>query len=241
MKQFLIALALISCISTYSIASESAKEMPRLTASAAPTAKDSIAALTRLKSSLTSALNDRILRRAEIGVCVADATTGKVMFERNSEKALTPASTTKLFSTFTAYHILGPHFTVPTSVWTDSPTILDGVVDGNLYIAGSGDPLFSTDDAEFLMQQIVALGIKRVKGGIYADGTFFDGVTDRKTYAGDRDHVQKLPPISGLTLNRNRIKVHITANGKRVGQTAVAYTSPASDAIHVVVCIVSSS
>ena len=76
---------------------------------------------------------------AAISLQVVDLKTGKTMMERNGSQCAIPASITKVISTATALEILGPDFTYKTTIEHDG-TITDGVLYGNLYIRGGGDP-----------------------------------------------------------------------------------------------------
>lgn len=198
-------------------------------APAALSHSDSTKALQTLKTRIEQALADRSLKGASYGVMVHSLDAHKTLYSYNENKPLTPASTTKLFSTFTAFYTFGGEYNVPTSVYTDTDVIEDGVLKGNLYIVGGGDPMLATADIEQLAEQIRNLGIKRVTGNVYGDASYFDNITDRATYSGDADAVEPLPPISALSLNRNTVTVLITSGGTP-GAPVRVQTVPVSDA-----------
>ena len=83
------------------------------------------------------------------------------------------ASVMKLITTSAGLSILGPDFTWRNRVWTDGP-VVDGVLQGNLYLKGSGDPKLVLERLQSLMQDIMGKGIKEVKGDIILDGSVFD-------------------------------------------------------------------
>ncbi len=199
------------------------------TAAAALSPSDSLKALQLLKGRIEQALTNSALKGASYGLMVHSLDAHRTLYAYNETKLLTPASTTKLFSTFTAFLALGGDYNVPTSVYTDVGAIDNGVLKGNIYLVGSGDPLLSTADIEQLADQIHNLGIKRITGHVYGDASYFDGVTDRVAYSGDADVVEPLPPISALSLNRNTITILVTSGGN-AGAPVRVQTVPVSDA-----------
>ncbi len=131
--------------------------------------------------------NGAILRTASWGISVRDLLTGEELITHESDKSLVPASTMKLMTTGAALGILGADFKFQTHVYYQGILETDGTLNGNIYIKGSGDPTlgsfrFAKDprypDINQLMQRwvqkILALGIKKVKGSIIADGRVFE-------------------------------------------------------------------
>ena len=95
---------------------------------------------------LNSMMNDPVLRNANWGFVVYDPKTKKVISSYNENASLIPASTTKLLTTETAMNLLGENFRWITQL-EYSGAIEDGVLNGNLYIVGSGDPSLGTNKA----------------------------------------------------------------------------------------------
>jgi len=148
----------------------------------------------------------------------------KTYFEKNPYSALTPASTTKLFSTFAAFVTLGGNYGVPTTVFADAP-LQNGIINGNLYLVGHGDALLNTTDIEELADQITKQGVKKITGKIFGDGSYFDNLTERHIYSGDHEVVESMPPITALGINRNTVTVMVSP-----GIPPNVQTIPPSDA-----------
>jgi serine-type D-Ala-D-Ala carboxypeptidase/endopeptidase (penicillin-binding protein 4) len=109
----------------------------------------------------------------------------------------TPASVQKVLTTTATLDRLGPEARFETAVLVDGETT-DGVLHGNLYLRGSGDPSFGTAGLRQLAENVAATGIEQVDGRVFGDETFFDhrrGATGFgiSPYVG---------PLSGLAFNR---------------------------------------
>src|ERR1051326_1345228 len=80
--------------------------------------------------------------RAIWGVLLADS-SGKVLYQRNADRLMEPASNNKLLGSAAALSLLGPQYRVVTSIYGTGP-LENGVLQGDLVIYGRGDPTFST-------------------------------------------------------------------------------------------------
>src|SRR5206468_2685678 len=74
-----------------------------------------------------------------LGFYVIDSKTGVTIFDRNSQVGLAAASSQKVFTSAAAFELLGNNFRYPTVLNYDG-RIENGVLKGNLYVSGSGDP-----------------------------------------------------------------------------------------------------
>ncbi len=194
------------------------------------TPKDSADAIADLSNKLNRILSSRYARRNKYGVLVQSHQSDKILYSKNSDDVFTPASTTKLVTTYMALYLHSAEHALATSISTDAPEIRNGLLDGNLYLTGGGDPLLNTADFELLADKIRGLGIDSISGNIYATGEIFDTVYNRLHYSGDRDIVQALPPVAGITINHNEITVRVTAPS-RPGLPLQVQTIPVSDAV----------
>ena len=83
-----------------------------------------------------------------------------------------PASTLKLVTSLAALELLGPGHLWRTEVYS-SGTLRDGVLHGNLYLRGGGDPALVTEKLWLLLHRVQALGIGRIAGDIVLDRSAF--------------------------------------------------------------------
>jgi D-alanyl-D-alanine carboxypeptidase/D-alanyl-D-alanine-endopeptidase (penicillin-binding protein 4) len=121
------------------------------------------------------------LQRAKVPV---DALHVVVMEANGSQKTLAllshqattsinPASLSKLATTIAALDLLGPAFVWRTPLYIDGP-VRDGVLQGNVYVRGSGDPRLVVERLWLLMRRLQGLGIQKIQGDIVLDRSAFD-------------------------------------------------------------------
>ncbi|MGF6773119.1 D-alanyl-D-alanine carboxypeptidase/D-alanyl-D-alanine-endopeptidase (penicillin-binding protein 4) [Paraburkholderia sp. GAS199] len=95
----------------------------------------------------------------------------------NAGKPMMPASTMKLVTTYSGLSILGPDYRWRTSAYADGTVDGNGVLHGNLYIQGTGDPKLVPEELIDLVQKIHKAGINGIDGALVLDKRFFDAST----------------------------------------------------------------
>lgn len=104
----------------------------------------------------------------------------------NADQPYNPASVMKLVTTYAALDLLGPDFTWRTGFWVDGP-VQDGLLRGNLYIRGGGDPKWVMERITATLQAVRAQGVAVVHGDIVLDQGAFDlPPTDPGGFDGER-------------------------------------------------------
>ncbi|MDD3280128.1 MAG: D-alanyl-D-alanine carboxypeptidase/D-alanyl-D-alanine-endopeptidase [Bacteroidales bacterium] len=136
----------------------------------------------KLNLAILQLTTDTNLTAATIGVCVKEVKTNRILVNYNAEKNFVPASLQKLPLTAIALQQLGSRYTFKTYMLT-SGTVKDGILNGNLYLVGGGDPTlgstrFSATHPDVIFEQwskvIKENGIHTINGNIYFDASFFD-------------------------------------------------------------------
>jgi D-alanyl-D-alanine carboxypeptidase/D-alanyl-D-alanine-endopeptidase (penicillin-binding protein 4) len=122
------------------------------------------------------------MKNASVGFLLIDVKTGKEIAAFNPDMSLSPASTMKLFSTATALELFGEDHRFETKIQYDGE-IKNGILYGNIYIKGGGDPTLGSSRFEqnyknpfFLSEwaeKIKALGINKIEGAIVGDAQYF--------------------------------------------------------------------
>ncbi len=188
--------------------------------------EDSSKSIIFLKKQILKTLKTIQEENTKFGIAIYSLDKNEYCFKQNSDATYIPASLTKLVTSFSALNKFGSNFKVTTSIYRTGK-IENRTLYGNLYIYGRGDALLSVSDIDYLVEKIIASGIKRITGGIIADDSFFDGQTDRFVYSGDADVVQKTQPITSLSLEQNIVTVIVTA-GSIYGRYVNVQVIPAS-------------
>lgn len=136
----------------------------------------------KIEAAYTRFENDQQLAYGSSSFTVLNAETGEVIFSKNGNTGLAPASTLKTITSATSYHLLGRDFTWETSLGYNGSVYADGTLQGDLIITGTGDPSLGSDryeqskSAVILKRWLNALqksGIKRISGRIIADDRLF--------------------------------------------------------------------
>src|SRR5437762_466640 len=105
---------------------------------------------------------------------VVDLATDQPLFAARQDIARPPASVEKLYTTATALLRFGPDATLDTQVLATAPPDFEGVIGGDLWLRGGGDPTLTKLEVDVLSAQLTAKGVTGVRGGVAGDGTVFD-------------------------------------------------------------------
>ena len=105
-------------------------------------------------------------------VQLLEAGSGRSVLSLREQEAVNPASLAKLVTTAAALDQLGPAWTWTTPVWLQGP-VRDGVLDGSLYIKGSGDPKLVMERLWLLLRRVQQLGVREIRGDIVLDHSAF--------------------------------------------------------------------
>ncbi len=146
-------------------------------------------------------------------VFVYDPLTLDTLYAKNISKPLIPASNTKLYTTATALHLLTPTYALNTKILTDDENFSDSTINGKVFIKGFGDALLTEEELDSAALVIAERGITKIDGDIIGDESYFDRVYTRDDWIKDERANVPLPPISGLSLDRNKIVIKFFRNG----------------------------
>jgi D-alanyl-D-alanine carboxypeptidase/D-alanyl-D-alanine-endopeptidase (penicillin-binding protein 4) len=108
------------------------------------------------------------------GALVIDLDSGATLYARRPDVPRIPASVNKLYTTSAAMTLYGDDGTLTTEVLGDAQPDEEGVVTGNLYLRGGGDPEFSRGDARRLTRILVTSGLTEVTNRVLGDESKFD-------------------------------------------------------------------
>lgn len=153
------------------------------------------------------------LKNASIGVAVVDQASGQLIAGHQANKSLIPASSLKVVTTSTMIELYGSDYRFKTEIQYDGEITEDGVLEGNLYFKGYGDPSLGShhvkaaETTEVVLAKMVEAikqkGIKEIKGKIVGDGSFFKTRTNGDTWLWEDLGNYYGASIWGLNLHEN--------------------------------------
>lgn len=189
---------------------------------------------------------ERQMRQASgaSGAYAVDLESSQPLVEVRPDGRRIPASVEKLYTTSTALLRLGADGRFTTRAAAAVPLTPGGVIDGDLYLVGDGDPAFGTAEARRLAVRLAQDdGLRRVTGRVIGDESVFDAL--RGPPSSGFQTSGYVGPLSGLTFNRGRtagsafqasparyaadaFELALRREGVRVGRDARRGEAPAS-------------
>jgi D-alanyl-D-alanine carboxypeptidase/D-alanyl-D-alanine-endopeptidase (penicillin-binding protein 4) len=167
---------------------------------------------------------------------VLDTKSNNVIVEINSKKTLAPASNLKILVSVVALDLLGENKTFNTYLAYSGEIDKNGVLNGDLYIRGEGDPTLGSSDMpgvlplDSLMDKWVNIianqGIKTINGNIIGDDSYLDYMPLSTGWFWSDIGNYYAANTSGLCINENLYHLYFKP-GKWVGGKAeVLRTEP---------------
>lgn len=186
--------------------------------------------IVKLKSQIDSIVPAS--RNLDVGIYAVSLDRGDLIYDRNADDRLIPASVNKLFTAYVALKKLKPSFTFKTWVYMTG-ALYEGTLQGDLYIKGGGDPSLVSERLWMLVNDLYRSGIKKVNGNLYADSSYYDAETtpvSRPKYLKDQAYNA---PIGALSFNFNTTTIYVKP-GEKEGALPIIYTDPDNSYIDVV-------
>jgi serine-type D-Ala-D-Ala carboxypeptidase/endopeptidase (penicillin-binding protein 4) len=109
---------------------------------------------------------------SNVSIHVHDANTDEPIIDLNADVLRSPASTIKVLTTFAALDVLGPAYSWQTRAFA-SGTLSNGVLSGDLYLVGGGDPYITSERWWSFVQGLRASGLQRITGNVVIDNSYF--------------------------------------------------------------------
>jgi D-alanyl-D-alanine carboxypeptidase/D-alanyl-D-alanine-endopeptidase (penicillin-binding protein 4) len=181
--------------------------------------------------------------KGEWGLLIVDAETGETLYELNADKYFVPASNMKLFTTALALAKLGPEYRFHTTLETRSTISPDGVLIGDLFLVGRGDPNLSNRKFPYdlkeefdgppektlaeLADALAAKGIKEIAGDVVGDDSYFPREAYPNGWEIDDMVWEYGAAVSAIVVNDNTVTVTLTA-GESAGAPVEAVVAPST-------------
>jgi len=138
----------------------------------------------------------------DLSYALIDMRTGALIAGQGEATPLPPASVAKALTALYALDALGAGYQFRTRLVATGP-VTDGILRGDLVLAGGGDPTLETDDLAAMAADLARAGVRQVTGRFLVWGgalPFIPEIAqDQAVQAGYN------PSVSGLNLNFNRV------------------------------------
>ncbi|HYV24228.1 MAG TPA: D-alanyl-D-alanine carboxypeptidase/D-alanyl-D-alanine-endopeptidase [Pyrinomonadaceae bacterium] len=188
--------------------------------------------LPELQSRILEIVRQPALEPGFFAVKIVSLDTGLVIYEQSANKFTRPASNMKLYTVAAALDRLTPDYHFITSVYAkEKPE--DGRIKGDLIVYGRGDPSFAArfNNSDYfkgiddLAARIVSAGVKRVKGDLVGDESWFNGAPLGSGWEWEDLQWSYGAQVSALTVNDNAIDLTLKP-ADRVGAPVLITTGP---------------
>jgi D-alanyl-D-alanine carboxypeptidase/D-alanyl-D-alanine-endopeptidase (penicillin-binding protein 4) len=149
-----------------------------------------------------------------VSVYVSQLGSNEIAVDHYANRALNPASTMKLVTTYAALDMLGPAYRWRTEIYREGD-VTDGVLDGNLLIKGYGNPELMQHDMWRMLSDLRQTGLKDIRGALILDDTYFSpGHTDAGLFDNEPYRAYNAIP-NAVTSNLNSTSFKFFSDGKQ--------------------------
>ena len=164
-----------------------------------------------LERDLDKVMKDSSIAAADVGAVVWSLDDGSELWGYQADNPINPASCQKAITTLVALDNLGPAHSRTTEI-RYSGELEGGVLDGDLYIVGDGDPQLVIERWWKLVTDVKGAGIDVIKGDIVLDASLFGAIDGIPGWPGGDDGYMGPAyeaPVSALMVNYNSVSVKV--------------------------------
>ncbi len=182
-----------------------------------------------LEEVLAPILADSALSGTRYGVQVVNVQTGEEVFSRNADDALVPASVMKVLTAATALRTLGAGHRFSTYISTEAELGAGGVLKGDVFVRGHGDPTLVTEKIWRMIADLSVLGVKKIDGDVLFDDSHFDSDRLIQGWRKKLDMVNGpayFAPLGALSVNFNTVAVVVGPGESKGAPGAVGVETP---------------
>ena len=165
-----------------------------------------------LPGTVSDALKHAHIPLSSVSIVVQETREFTPLISLNAERAMNPASTMKLLTTFVALEMLGPAYRWKTEAYLDGK-LENGVLQGDLVFKGYGDPKLTVEQFWMWLRELRQRGLREIRGDIVLDHSFFEDIShDPAEFDNDPTRAYNVG-TSALLLNFNALHLHLIPNG----------------------------
>jgi len=180
-----------------------------------------------MRRALAKLVDGPLLQGVATSLLVRDLRRGRDLFAHGADTPRNPASGTKLLTAAAALAELGPEFTFVTELRGPAPA--GGVIPGDLYLVGGGDPMLGERDLWALVQSLAAQGVREVRGDLVLDAGRYDDQVWPPAYEQKSSDAAFQAPVAALAVGYSSVTVQVVpgdAQGKPARVVALPSGAP---------------
>ncbi len=155
--------------------------------------------------------------------CVVIAQDGRVLYDDRASTAVTPASALKLVVTDAALTALTPQFHYDTLL-AAMRTPDGAMLDGDLWLIGSGDPSLRSEDLLAGVRALRLKGVQSIHGRLVVDGSAIAGEEINPFWNADDGNEDFMTATSGISIDGDTLEFDVT--GTAPGEAARVQIKP---------------
>lgn len=191
---------------------------------------------TPLQDFIDSWVEQNVFSSSSISVSVCDIASLQTEAAYRDRKSAIPASSLKVLTTLITLEQLGPEFRYKTYIAYDGNLGKNGILHGNLYLIGSGDPSLGSGrfegfpDYKGVLAKVVdavkAKGIKHIEGKMVVDASNFVSFPVGPTWQWNDLGNYYAGGAWGLNINENEYAIYYNTKGPVGSPAAFVYLDP---------------
>lgn len=158
----------------------------------------------------------------QYGILIRDLETGKVVYEKDADRLLNPASNAKVLTTLAALALLGPDYRFKTQ-FLGTGDMRQGRLPV-LILKGFGDPSLDSYRLEAMVRALKKQGFRQIDQ-VLVDGSYFDGQDFPGQMEGRQRDAGFNCSVGALSLDHNQIEVTVSP-GPKLGAPAEVQIQP---------------
>lgn len=174
-----------------------------------------------LPNSIVSTLNQHDLSPDGLSIFIRGLDGGSTILNHQADIPRNPASTMKLVTAIAALETLTPGYLWTTRLYADQEPV-DGVLDGDIYLVGGGDPYLVHERLWLMLQSLKRSGVSKITGDLIVDDSLFAPIRE-DTGAFDNQPFRVYNAIPSAVLTNFNSSYFIFEPGPGTGVTIQAF------------------
>jgi serine-type D-Ala-D-Ala carboxypeptidase/endopeptidase (penicillin-binding protein 4) len=184
-----------------------------------------------VQNKISQTIDSSEFANARWGIIAISLKDGRIVAANDAQKLFNPASIQKTLTSMVALDKLGADFRWKTQVLAEQ-NIETGTLNGDLILYGQGSPDFDDEALQNLVNQLQTKGLKRVKGKIIGDESYFKGDKIGDGWTWNELQWYYGAEASALTFNENQTNLSLQGGKPKVSDdfvTAKGEAKPVQD------------